>query len=200
MTRARLACASDSSLPRHSIEPRKPSHLMRNNADHHFSVLALHPQSRGYAFALFDGPERLIDWGVREIRSSVKHRNVRTMLDVEYLLERLQPDCVVVEEFEGDDSRRAERIRNLCRNILHAAIARGMEAEQIRKEDVVRAFADTGATTRYEVAQVIARVIPALSFRLPAKRRAWEGEPASMGVFAATALALAFYRNETSEK
>jgi len=37
-------------------------------------VLSIYPNTRGFAFVLFEGPLSPFDWGVKEVRGRGKHR------------------------------------------------------------------------------------------------------------------------------
>jgi hypothetical protein len=64
------------------------------------------------------------------------------------------------------------------------------------RKDINACFSTVGARTRYEIAEAIARHVPALAPRLPPKRRAWTAEDRRMGLFNAAALVFTHYRNE----
>lgn len=116
------------------------------------------------------------------------------MADIQALLEKYQPDFIVLEDWAVKGSRRSARIRRLHRSITHAAGTKAIEVERYTRDDVRQTFASAGAVSRYEVAQAVTREFAELAFRLPKRRRAWEGEHAVMGFFAAVALAVTHYR------
>lgn len=157
------------------------------------SVLALYPTTRGYAFVLFESESNPIDWGVRDIRAPFKARNVAAMKDIEALVDRVRPDCIVIEDTSETGSRRSTRIQRLHRSIVHIAQSLTIDVRMFGRGDVRKTFASVGAVSRYEVAQAVAREFPALGCRLPRKRKIWESERSVMGVFAAAALGLTFY-------
>ena len=39
-------------------------------------VLAIDPSTRGFGFAVLEGPNRLIDWGVKETKTEQKRRTL----------------------------------------------------------------------------------------------------------------------------
>ena len=41
---------------------------MKNIRSKHFRILAIAPSSRGFGFAVLEGQEKLVDWGVKSIK------------------------------------------------------------------------------------------------------------------------------------
>ena len=149
-------------------------------------VLAVHPTARGFGWILFERPLSPVDWG---IASAKKGRNSRLSARFERLLGRHEPAVLVLEEFD----RRAERIQMLCRQFVHLAAVRGMDTPIYRKNVIRTVFASIGATTRFEIAHVIAQHLDAFNHRMPKKRRPWESEDPRQSLFDAAALAITYF-------
>ena len=64
-------------------------------------VLAIDPSTRGFGFAVLEGPNRLIDWGVKETKID---KNRRSLKLIDELVNDYQPYAMVV--FEGSDKLR----------------------------------------------------------------------------------------------
>src|SRR5207237_8486309 len=77
-------------------------------------VLAIDPSTRGFGFSVLEGPDRLIDWGVKETK---KNKSARTLKLIEDLIDRYQPSAIVVEDYAGKGSRRCRRIERLINDI-----------------------------------------------------------------------------------
>src|SRR5207247_10688936 len=88
-------------------------------------VVAIDPSTRVFGFAVLEGPERLIDWGVKETK---KNKNARTLKLIEDLIERYQPSVIVVEDYAGKGSRRCRRIQGLIKEISKLASKRQIRA------------------------------------------------------------------------
>jgi RNase H-fold protein (predicted Holliday junction resolvase) len=82
-------------------------------------VLALDPSTRGFGFAILEGPNRLIDWGVKETKTEKKQRALKLIED---FIERYQPDLIVVEDYEAKGSRRCRRVQELINDISKLAV------------------------------------------------------------------------------
>jgi Holliday junction resolvasome RuvABC endonuclease subunit len=151
-------------------------------------VLAVHPTARGFGWMLFESPLAPVDWG---IASSKRMSNARLAARFERLLKRYEPAVLILEEFETNT--RAGRIQMLCRTMIHLAACRGMDTPVYRLNAVRTVFASVGAVTRYEIAQVIAQHLDAISHRMPRRRRAWENADPRQSLFDAAALALTYF-------
>lgn len=160
-------------------------------------VLAIHPFSRGYAFALFEGPLSPADWGVKEIRSG--NRNTRALAAAAALMARSRAEILVLEDCSEPGHGRARRIRRLLRLLANAAEGAGLETAHYARDCIRECFKETGAATRYEIAQVIAARLPAFEDKLPRPRKPWEAEDQRMALFDAAALALTHYRARHDE-
>ncbi len=58
-------------------------------------VLAIDPTTKGFGFAVMEGPEKLIDWGVKGVRGS---KNSECLRLISGLIDQYQPDVIVVED------------------------------------------------------------------------------------------------------
>ena len=78
-----------------------------------------------------------------------------------------------------------------------AANDSGIEFAIYTRRDVARCFTTVGAGTCYEIAESIARHVPALAPRLPKKRRSWTTEDRRMALFNAAALVFTHFRYQS---
>lgn len=155
-------------------------------------ILALYPNARGFAFALFESALSIADWGVKEVRGLRK--NAQALAKAEALFARYAPRVLVIQDMAAGGTRRARRIRALNAAIAELAMSAGMRVVMYSRADVLHAFVEFGANTKQGVAQVIAEHVPALSRYVPPPRRPWQSEDARMGLFDAAALALTFFQ------
>ncbi|MFZ6016829.1 MAG: hypothetical protein ACOYU0_04290 [Nitrospirota bacterium] len=161
---------------------------MKNDHQKENRILALDPANRGFGFAVLEGLERLIDWGVKEAR---ENRNDRCLCKVRDLVEQYQPDVVVVEAPEG--SRRGRRVKNLIKRIIHLASKRKIKVCCFSRQKIREAFSQYGAYTKHQIATAIAERFPELSPRLPPFRKPWMSEDYRMAIFDAVSFALTFF-------
>ena len=79
----------------------------------HDLVFAIHLQSRGFAFVLFEGWLAPVDWGVYDARGADK--NARCLDRIKSLLTLHTPDVLILQDMSESGTRRASRIRELLR-------------------------------------------------------------------------------------
>ena len=77
----------------------------------HNLVLSIYCNTRGYAFALFEGPLSPYDWGIMEMRGSGKNR--RALASITKLFDRYQPDILLLQDTSPSGTRRAQRLLRL---------------------------------------------------------------------------------------
>lgn len=156
-------------------------------------VLAMDPSTRGFGFAVLEGPARLIDWGVKEARDNKHEKCLRL---IEELIERYGPDVIVVEDYSAKGSRRCLRVQKLIKAILELALAKGISSRSFSHSKVRKAFYSFEAFTKHQIAITITQLFPELELRLPPFRKPWMSEDYRMSIFDAVALALTFFHFE----
>ena len=157
-------------------------------------VLAIYPQSSGFAFVLFKGWDAPVDFGAYEVRGGEK--NVRCLKRVESLLALHSPDVLVLQQMSKSDDR-APRIQQLNRNIAELGKSYDIAVRTYRRAELRQSFAHNfDATTKQRIAETVAQQIPALSLYLPPERKPWKGEHLYMGIFEAAALAWMYFHND----
>jgi len=74
-------------------------------------VLAIDPTSKGFGFAVLEGPTVLIDWGVKHARSD---RNAKCLEHAAELVSRYRPEVLVAEQARVElEERGVERVEQL---------------------------------------------------------------------------------------
>jgi len=153
-------------------------------------VLAIHPTSRGFGWALFENPLAPVDWGLTRVTAK---RSARLLARFEKLLNRYEPKVVVFEEFHDHLARRAKRIQELCRQMIVLANHRGIYTPIYNRETIRDCFASSSVRTRHDIALSISKQIEVFRRRLPRERRRWDSEDVRQSLFDAVALALTYF-------
>jgi hypothetical protein len=152
-------------------------------------VLAIDPISRGFGFVVFEGPEQLVDWSVVETKEDKETRGLCRVAD---LFVRYRPNVLVLEDLVGRGSRRCRRVRKLLDKIERLADKESISVRRFARAKVRRAFSDSGAKTKFEIATAIAKRFPELQPRLPRFRKPWMTEDDRMSIFDAASFALSY--------
>src|ERR1044072_967316 len=154
-------------------------------------VLAVHPTSRGFGWALFENPVLPVDWGLATVKVE---RSARSLARFVRLLDRYEPQVVAFEAFEERSARRHERIRELCQDMIEVANKRGISTPVYSRDTICACFERSGRKTRHGIALSVADQIEIFRHRLPRERRRWgEGEDVRQSLFDAVALALTHF-------
>src|SRR5262245_20728844 len=122
-------------------------------------VLAVWLSSRGFAFVLFEAPESPFDWGMRHFRQIDK--NERSAQAIAALVTRYDPAVLVLEDTTIARCGRCRRVRELSNSLRHLADAQGVRVAAYARADIRDVFASFNATTKYEIAVAVARLIRA---------------------------------------
>jgi Holliday junction resolvasome RuvABC endonuclease subunit len=158
-------------------------------------VLAIYLNARGFAFVIFESALSPVDWGVKEVRGLRKH--ARCLVKIVAILDRYQPDVLVIQDTWSQGTPRARRIVKLNAAIAELTAPRGMALYTYSRADVWDAFRDVGVSNKQDLARVVALHIPFFERFVPPPRKPWKSEDARMGIFDAAALALTFFKDET---
>ena len=152
-------------------------------------LLAIAPSTKGFGFAVLEGKETLVDWGVKTVKKG--NKNKESLVKVEELIARYQPGVLVLQDMTTRNSRRAPRIKALNQQIIATASRRKVKVALFSREQVGKTFFVGGEGTKHALAEILAKQFPEqLGFRLPPKRRLWMSEDSRMDIFDAVALVL----------
>lgn len=153
-------------------------------------VLAIHPTSKGFGWVLFENLHSPVAWAV--VRAGAN--GTPWLLDrLKHLFNRYQPAVFVLENYEERKYPRAARNRKLCRAMCAEARRRKIEIRIYTREAVCNAFSRFGATTRSEIARVVADRITDISHRLPPPPRTGYSTDPRQSLFDAAALAVTYF-------
>lgn len=156
-------------------------------------TLAIAPTTRGFGYVVFENPDVVMDWGVKEVRKNKLRDCVRKARDVMLLL---HPSVLIIEDVHHKNSRRSKRVRVLIKKLEELAKRQGIAVVRRSREDVLTVFSRMGAHNKDEIAAAVVKLVPELAPRLPPRRRIWESEHYNMGIFEAAALALTVFQLE----
>lgn len=156
----------------------------------HQRILAIAPSTRGFGFAVLEGPSKLVDWGVK---LAGRNKNADSLAKVDALMAYYLPTVLVLENYAMPDVRRSTRIQNLGTRTATLAKRRKVKFKLLTRTKVRRVLLGADAPgTKQAIAEFLAKRFPReLGSRLPPKRRPWMSEDYRMGIFDAVALALA---------
>jgi hypothetical protein len=100
-------------------------------------VLALNVHPRSFGFVVFEGPNRMLDWGVRSFRAGVNAVKVPAATKFLALLDEFRPSAVVIREHL---TRRNAKKTKMLMMIERQARSRRIPVRCVSRRDVNRAF------------------------------------------------------------
>jgi hypothetical protein len=153
-------------------------------------VLAIDPTHRGFGYVIFEGSERLIDWGITHVRGASNKASIAAAGE---LISRYRPQIMVLEdvaERNCRNCRRRPRVRKLIEALDRYGRERGLTVRKIPQLTVKRTFEPLGIRNKNQMAGFIAARFPELMRYVPPERKPWMSEDPSMAVFDAAAFAL----------
>ena len=152
-------------------------------------VLAIDPFSRGVGFAVLEGPERLIDWG---LRTTGRADNAKALRVIDKLIDRFRPDVLALEDWESAGSRRCGRVQTLLDRIAATEGPRVLVRLITRRQ--IRAIGPMPQTsTKRGRACFLAERFLELQPFLPPIRKPWMPEDDRMAIFDAVSFAVACF-------
>jgi Holliday junction resolvasome RuvABC endonuclease subunit len=154
--------------------------------------MAIQPSTAGFGFAFFTAPGFPLDWGVKVARRGSLNRGC--LKHFERLIEHYAPHTLVLPDFEGENSRRVARVRQLLTEMAKIAEKKGITVRRYSRDQIRKVFRRHGAVTKYEIANVICDRYVEFELRRPAPaRKIWLNEHFSLPMFDAVALVITHY-------
>lgn len=160
-------------------------------------VLEVRPLITG--FVVFEGPRRLLDWGMRKHRAQHAALTKLVAEKMNMLLDSYRPAALVVRTRDVHSRKARSRINAVIRVTRGEAKRRAIRFQVIDTKAIRTVFARHGCATKQKTATLIARWFPELSPKLPPVRKKWKAEDSRMILFDAAATALAFLERTTPE-
>lgn len=156
-----------------------------HSLDHH-CVLALDVHNRLVGYAVFEGPENVLDYGVKRFRGGADATRIPLGIKIARLLAQWHPHSVVLKP--GYRGRAAHNAK-----IIQAqALSFGAQVHFIPYHAIENVFPPLN--NKYEKAHFLAGSLGPLTTRLPQKRKPWESEHYQLNVFEAAALGVAYFQ------
>jgi len=147
-------------------------------------VLALDVRPRRFGFVVFEGPNQLLDWGIRSFFSG--HSRLPTDEKVVALINDLSPSVIVVRERQGQsDAKVLETLRQQAKD-------RNIAFTFISQKAIMKAFAGA-RKNKHDVASALAQQFSILMSKLPRKHKCWQTEDYRMSIFDAAAAGVAYF-------
>lgn len=158
--------------------------------DRHERVLGIYPNSFGFGFALMQGALSVIDKGMVKVKPAC---NTTALTKMKKLIEKYEPERVIVEDFEANRLGKSPRVKQLIRSLQSYLKVKEIPVNLYSREQIRLVFDIWNARTRYEIAEVIVRNIPKLRMLLFDKPKYPKSEAYGSALFDAVSLCICHY-------
>ncbi len=159
-------------------------------------LLALEIRSQKIGFVVFDGPTRLLDWGIKTCLHPTRRLHEVVTKRVRPLLFRYRPFAVVMRRDNHYSSQTTARLRISAGAIKREARRCGVKFRLLRTKTRKHFFAQFRCDTKHQVAQLIANLFEELSWMVAPKRKPWHSESYHAVIFDAVATGLVAFAAE----
>jgi hypothetical protein len=159
-----------------------------NAAKNQKRVLALDVHPSHFGYVVFEGPNELLDGGVRSFRNGVNAVLIPPAMKIGVLLDDFAPSAVVYEKRES----RGRKYSKTVAKILRETEKRRVSVRFVTRRMVKRAFAGH-ERNKDEIAAVLSERFPELAARVRPRRKIWKSEDYRMSIFDAAALAAPYF-------
>ena len=153
-------------------------------------VLALDLRPRSLGFVVFEGPDHLLDWGVKIFRDLGGHE-VPASQRLALLLHEFEPAIVLLKSSVWTRQSTKPQLTSILDEIRREGKDR-IAVRLISTRRIRRLFPGD-VRNKDDLASRVAAHFPDLAWKLPPRRKFWNREHYRMSIFDAAALALAYY-------
>jgi hypothetical protein len=160
----------------------------------HPRILAIDLRSQVFGFAIFEGPKTLLGFGRKLLRlASIHHNSVAVRRKIARLTTFFAPSLIVLKHTSGRNDQELLKRKDAVTVIRQEAELRSVELVLLNRKDIYRAFRQSGATSKYKIAGLIAEMFPEVAWKLPPSRKNWEPEHHNMAIFDAISVGLTYF-------
>tara|TARA_B100000678_G_scaffold286999_1_gene292738 strand:- start:832 stop:1266 length:435 start_codon:yes stop_codon:yes gene_type:complete len=136
-------------------------------------------------FAVFDTPDRLIDFGVAYVQPA---QNDTSLDRIMKLITLHQPDVLLTRAITQEQNTVSKRIRTLLKRIALLAGAEKLKLREVSRTEVQEYFSEGDYCSKYDISQKLIERYPSLApYEFPVRKR-WKGEHHHVGIFDAVAM------------
>jgi len=151
-------------------------------------IVAIDLRSSRFGFAVFEGPERLLDWGVKNFRQGVNAVRIPANVKLGELMDEFSPKAIVLLRRDIDTKARA----SMREHVLREAEKRRIAVRFLSPRAVKSAFAGSNRN-KHTIAGAVIERLPELASRRPGPRKIWKPEDYRLRIFDAASLGLAYF-------
>lgn len=147
-------------------------------------ILGVASTTKGFAYAVTEGPRRLVLWGME------KGRGAQISASIERLMYRSCPLFVAFDKLAARRKRTRGRLFSVY--LERACLSQRVMILPVQSKSAVAPARLN--LTKWDISKVMATDFPELSHVLPEKRKVWKSEDDRIGIFMALATTVAAWK------
>jgi hypothetical protein len=151
-------------------------------------VLSIDIRPHWFGYAAFQGPARLLDFGVTNFGT-----HCEGILRFLSLLNVLRPERVVLRKIGPRSRRNWPATKALVISVQRECRLRSIQVVLANEAMLRDQFWARGGSNKQEDAALLAQDFPELAWRLPPPRKTWQHEHRNMPIFDAVALGVSYF-------
>jgi hypothetical protein len=153
-------------------------------------ILALDLRPRSFGFVVFEGPDQLLDWGVKAFHD-LSGRTIPASTKIVPLIAEFEPAVVLLKSTVWQKKSTKAQLDSLL-DAIRVGSSDRTSVRLISPQRIRRMFPG-GVRNKDDLASRVAARFPDLAWKLPPPRTYPHREHYRMSIFDAAALALAYY-------
>jgi len=157
-------------------------------------VLALDLRSSRFGYVVYEGPNDLLDWGIRKYGAK-KRLLKRVLLRLHSFL---MPSVILVRKAAARDEKDRREIRSAYRMLRTFGKRVVISVHSVNEPSRRRFFFSEGKLNKHDIARMVSDRFPELSWRLPPKRKPWQSEPTRQSIFDAASLGVFYFAQQAN--
>lgn len=155
-------------------------------------ILAVYPGTRGFGFAVFEGMDMVVDWGMKT--TDAENRHERRVNQFKQLVDWFHPHIVLLQDCSCKLLRCSRCVIEAVQEMADLVTAENITLRQYTRMNIRECFGiQYDAINRNEIAQVIAERFAEFSPRLPPARKLWKEESHNMPIFDTVSLVFSYF-------
>lgn len=157
------------------------------------TALALYPNRYGVAYALFNSPTELVEYGIGNVQPA---NNKGTLKKIKHYINHYKPDIIITRNINDLKNKKSKRISKLIHAICREARTQNLEVHSYTRTQIKDVFKSFKSYTKYQISKKIIEWFDELkTYEFP-KRKKWMAENYNTGIFDAVSLAVVFWYYE----
>jgi len=167
--------------------------------NHEPRLIAVDLRSQQLGYAVFDGPDRLLDYGGGQLRPGGRAGSDLAVRRIRQLIKVFAPSAIAVKRPERHVAASRPGMRIMVNAIRREAFRHLIPFRLLARDEIREAFSPFSAANKYEIAAVLAEMFPELLSRLPAERELGDPEHPRMVVFDAISIGFTYWHGNGAD-